>query len=345
MRIIIDAMGGDNAPEEIVRGAAETVDLIDHEILLVGDEARIGAALDAIELEFDRSKLPILHASEVIETGESPVKAVRRKKDSSMVKGLEALKNGEGDLFMSAGNSGAIMAGGIFVLGRIEGLERPAICSAYPILETGATSILIDSGANAELRAGNLLEFAVMGSIYAKNALGIENPNVGLVNMGTEPGKGSTMLKDAFGLLTKAKEEGVVPGFLGNVEARDVPLGICDVIVCDGLVGNVILKMTEGVALSISHLIRQKFTEGIIPKVGAVLLNNKLMELKKAFDYQEYGGAPVLGVKGAVVKLHGSADAKGVMKGIARAIPFMENRVVEGIETSMSEILKIEQNG
>jgi glycerol-3-phosphate acyltransferase PlsX len=337
-------MGGDHAPDDIVRGAAETADLIDHEIVLVGDEARVNAALDAADFEYDRSKLSILHAPEVIETGESPVKAVRRKTESSLVKGLEALKNGEGDLFLSAGNSGAIMAGGIFILGRIEGFERPAICSAYPILETGATSILIDSGANAELRAGNLLEFAVMGSIYANSVLGIESPSVGLVNMGTEPGKGSAMLKEAYGLLTKAKEEGLVPGFLGNVEARDVPLGICDVIVCDGLVGNIILKMTEGMALSISHLIRKKFTEGIIPKMGAVLLNNKLMELKKAFDYQEYGGAPVLGVKGAVVKMHGSTDAKGVMKSIARAIPFMENRVVENIGKSMAEISKIERN-
>jgi glycerol-3-phosphate acyltransferase PlsX len=152
------------------------------------------------------------------------------------------------------------------------------------------------------------------------------------------------MLKEAFGLLAKAKEEGLVPGFLGNVEARDVPLGICDVIVCDGLVGNIILKMTEGVALSISHLIRKKFTDGIIPKMGAVLLNNKLMELKKAFDYHEYGGAPVLGVKGPVVKMHGSVDAKAVMKSIARAIPFMENRVVDNIEKSMAETTKIKSN-
>jgi glycerol-3-phosphate acyltransferase PlsX len=285
-----------------------------------------------------------MHAPEVIETDESPVKAVRRKTNSSLVKGLEALKNGEGDLFMSAGNSGAIMAGGIFVLGRIEGIDRPAICSAYPILETGAFSILIDSGANAECKPANLLEFAVMGGIYAGSVLGREQPTVGLVNMGTEPGKGSAMLKESFGLLAKAKEEGLVPGFLGNVEARDVPLGVCDVIVCDGLVGNIILKMTEGMALSISHLIRKKFTEGIVPKMGALLLNSKLMELKKAFDYQEYGGAPVLGVKGAVVKMHGSVDAKAVMKSIARAIPFMENRVVESIEKSMTEISKIEQD-
>jgi glycerol-3-phosphate acyltransferase PlsX len=336
-------MGGDHAPDEIVKGAAETVGLIEHDILLVGDETRIKAEL--AKAEYDTARISVLHASEVIATDESPVKAVRRKTDSSLVKGLEALKNGEGDLFMSAGNSGAIMTGGIFILDRIEGLDRPAICSAYPILESGKFSILIDSGANAECKPSNLLEFAVMGSIYAGSVLGIENPAVGLVNMGTEPGKGSAMLKETFSLLTKAKETGLVPGFLGNIEARDVPLGICDVIVCDGLVGNIILKMTEGVALSISHLIRRKFTEGIIPKMGAVLLNTKLMELKKAFDYQEYGGAPVLGVKGAVVKMHGSADAKAVRKSIARAIPFMENRVVENIEKSMGEAVRISAGG
>jgi len=343
MRIIIDAMGGDNAPAEIVKGAAETVGLIDHDILLVGDEAQIRSEL--ANTEYDTARISVLHASEVISTDESPVKAVRRKTDSSLVKGLEALKNGEGDLFMSAGNSGAIMAGGVFILGRIDGLDRPAICSAYPILESGEFSILIDSGANAECKPSNLLEFAVMGSIYAGSVLDIENPRVGLVNMGTEPGKGSAMLKEAFKLLTKAKDEGLVPGFIGNVEARDVPLGICDVIVCDGLVGNIILKMTEGMALSISHLMRRKFTDGIIPKMGAVLLNGKLIELKKAFDYQEYGGAPVLGVKGAVVKMHGSVDAKAVRKSIARAIPFMENRVVEHIEKSMKEAAKITAEG
>jgi glycerol-3-phosphate acyltransferase PlsX len=332
-------MGGDNAPDEIVKGAAETVGLIEHDILLVGDEARIRAELE--KTEYDTAKISVLHASEVISADESPVKAVRRKTDSSLVKGLEAMKNGEGDLFMSAGNSGAIMTGGIFVLNRIEGLDRPAICSSYPILESGKFSILIDSGANAECKPNNLLEFAVMGSIYAESVLGIEKPTVGLVNMGTEPGKGSATLKDSFALLARAKEAGLVPGFLGNVEARDVPLGICDVIICDGLIGNIILKMTEGMALSISHLIRKKFTEGIIPKMGAVLLNNKLMELKKAFDYQEYGGALVLGVKGAVVKMHGSVDAKAVRKSIARAIPFMENRVVESIEKSMGEAVKI----
>ncbi|MDR2156762.1 MAG: phosphate acyltransferase PlsX [Clostridiales Family XIII bacterium] len=333
MRIVLDGMGGDNAPREIVKGAAEASRLIDHEICIVGDGERIGSLLD--EFEHDANKIGILHASEVIGNGDSPVKAVRRKKDSSLVKGMEAVRAGEGDIFISAGNSGAIMSGGVFVLGRIRGIDRPAIGSTYPILGQDGVSLLIDSGANAECKPQNLLQFAVMGSIYAKNVLGKEKPSVGLVNMGTEPGKGSSMVKEAFELLEKNRDGSKGVNFIGNVEARDVPIGVCDVIVCDGFIGNVILKMTEGVALSISHLIRRKFSEGLAAKAGAALLYNKLGELKKAFDYTEYGGAPVLGVQGAVVKLHGSSAAKAVRNGIARAIPFMENRVVDTIKCAM----------
>ncbi|MDR0356979.1 MAG: phosphate acyltransferase PlsX [Clostridiales Family XIII bacterium] len=334
MRIILDGMGGDNAPREIVKGAAEISSLIDHEICIVGDEERIKSLL--AEFEHDAKRISILHAPDVIGNEDSPVKAVRRKKDSSLVKGMEAVKNGEGDLFISAGNSGAIMSGGVFLLGRIRGIDRPAIGSTYPILGEGGASLLIDSGANAECKPQNLLQFAVMGSIYAKLVLEKRNPSVGLVNMGTEPGKGSAMVKDAFELLERSRNGKANINFIGNVEARDVPIGICDVIVCDGFIGNVILKMTEGVALSISHLIRRKFSEGVLAKAGAALLYNKLGELKKAFDYTEYGGAPILGVKGAAVKLHGSSSAKAVRNGIARAIPFMEHNVVATIENAMA---------
>ncbi|MDR1953653.1 MAG: phosphate acyltransferase PlsX [Clostridiales Family XIII bacterium] len=339
MRIILDGMGGDNAPDEIVKGAAETSALIDHEICIVGDEARIIPLLETYE--HDADKISVLHAPDVISGEDSPVKAVRQKKESSLVKGMEAVRNGEGDIFISAGNSGAIMSGGIFILGRIPGIDRPAIGSTYPILGRGGASLLIDSGANAECKPHNLLQFAVMGSIYAQNVLGKEKPSVGLVNMGTEPGKGSALVKDAYELLERGRESGQGLNFIGNVEARDVPIGICDVIVCDGFIGNVILKMTEGMALSISHLIRQKFTEGLIAKAGSALLYNKLGEMKKAFDYTEYGGAPVLGLKSALVKLHGSATAKAVRNGIARAVPFMENRVVNTIEDSVARFMEI----
>ncbi|MDR1028323.1 MAG: phosphate acyltransferase PlsX [Clostridiales Family XIII bacterium] len=339
MRIVLDGMGGDNAPDEIVKGAVETSASIDHEICIVGDRERIEPLLDTFE--YDAKKICVLHASEVIGSDDSPVKAVRRKKDSSLVKGMEAVRDGEGDIFISAGNSGAIMSGGVFVLGRIRGIDRPAIGSTYPILGQGEVSLLIDTGANAECKPHNLLQFAMMGSIYAQSVLGKERPTVGLVNIGTEPGKGSAMLKETFELLMRSRDGSSGLNFIGNVEARDVPIGICDVIVCDGFVGNVILKMTEGVALSISHLIRRKFSEGVVAKAGAVLLYNKLGELKKAFDYTEYGGAPILGVKGAVVKLHGSATANAVRSGITRAIPFVENRVVDTIERAMGELSEI----
>jgi glycerol-3-phosphate acyltransferase PlsX len=314
---------------------------LDHEICIVGDEERIRKILS--ECEHDASKISFLHTTQVIENEDSPVKAVRSKKDSSMVRGLEAVRDGEGDIFISAGNSGAIMSGGIFVLGRIQGIDRPAIGTSYPMMGTPKVSLLIDSGANAECKPSNLLQFAEMGNIYARKVMGKKNPTVGLVNMGTEAGKGSAMLKETYALLEKSKEMGL--NFIGNVEARDVPICICDVIVCDGFVGNVLIKMTEGMALSISHLIREKFNEGVVAKAGAALLYNKLSEIKKAFDYTEYGGAPVLGVKGAVVKIHGSSDARSVRTGIAKALPFVENKVVGTIEDSMQKLEEIVKHG
>lgn len=336
MKIILDGMGGDNAPGDIVKGAAEVSGLIEHEIVIMGDEPQIKALLD--DCDYDRDKISIVHTTEVIKNEDSPVKAIRRKKDSSMVRGLEAVRDGMGDVFISAGNSGAIMSGGLLILGCIGGVDRPAIGSTYPIIDEGRAAMLIDAGANAECKAANLLQFAFMGSIYAEKVLGLEHPSVGLVNMGVEPGKGTPMLKAAHALLEKSRDSSVGLNFIGNVEARDVPIGICDVIVCDGLVGNVILKTTEGVALSISHLIREKLSQGLFAKAGAALLYNRLAEIKKVFDYTEYGGAPVLGLKRAVIKMHGSSNAKAVRSGIARAIPFVEGRVVETIESSMAKL-------
>ncbi|MDR3072317.1 MAG: phosphate acyltransferase PlsX [Clostridiales Family XIII bacterium] len=341
MRIILDGMGGDHAPDEIVKGAAEASLLIEHEICIVGDEPRMRAILETVEHNPDR--ISFRHTTEVITGEDSPVQSIRKKKDSSLVRGMEMVRDGEGDIFVSAGNSGALMSAGVFILGRIKGVSRPAIGSTYPILSKSTAALLIDSGANAECKATSLFQFALMGSLYAKDILKIENPRIGLVNMGTEPGKGSALLKEAYELLsTSGSKFGL--NFVGNIEARDIPIGISDVIVCDGLVGNIVLKMTEGMALSISHLIRQKFTEGLIAKAGAALLYGKLGELKKAFDYTEYGGAPIFGLSGAVVKMHGSSDMKAVRNGIARAIPFMENRTVDRIAASIQELSALTMN-
>lgn len=334
MRIILDGMGGDNAPGEIVRGAVEASKLIEDEIVIVGDGDKIEFQLK--KYKYSDEKISVKHASEVIENDDAPVRAVRRKKDSSMVVGLNMVKSGEGDLFISAGNTGALMAGALFNLGRIQGIDRPAIASMYPILGTKKPSLLVDAGANSECKPSNLLEFAMMGSIYMEKVLGRENPKIGLVNLGVEETKGSTLTKAAFGLLEKSHLN-----FSGNIEAREVPLGGADVVVCDGFVGNVILKLTEGLAINIVNLLKKKFTENARAKMGAVLLSKKLRSLKEEFDYTEYGGAPILGVKGPVVKMHGSSNANAVKNSILKAIPFAEENVVGIISESVFEIEEV----
>ena len=334
MRIILDGMGGDNAPGEIVKGAVEASKLIEDEIVIVGDGDKIEFQLK--KYKYSDEKISVKHASEVIENDDAPVRAVRRKKDSSMVVGLNMVKSGEGDLFISAGNTGALMAGALFNLGRIQGIDRPAIASIYPILGTKKQSLLVDAGANSECKPSNLLEFAMMGSIYMEKVLGRENPKIGLVNLGVEETKGSTLTKAAFGLLEKSHLN-----FSGNIEAREVPLGGADVVVCDGFVGNVILKLTEGLAINIVNLLKKKFTENARAKMGAVLLSKKLRSLKEEFDYTEYGGAPILGVKGPVVKMHGSSNANAVKNSILKAIPFAEENVVGIISESVFEIEEV----
>ena len=334
MKIVVDGMGGDNAPLEIVKGAVDASALTEHRIILVGDETRINSELE--KYKYDKEKITVVNASEVISNDDAPVKAVRTKLDSSMVKGINMVKNGEADLFVSAGNTGAIMAAGLFILGRIQGIDRPAIASTYPIMGKGGVSLLVDSGANSECKPNNLLEFASMGSVYMEKVLNIKNPTVGLVNIGTEETKGTTVLKAAYELLSKSSLN-----FIGNVEAREIPKGACDVVVCDGFVGNIILKLTEGLAWNILKLLKQKFTAGVVPKMGALLLSGKMKELKSEFDYSEYGGAPILGVKGALVKMHGSSNANAVKNTILKGIPYAENNVVQIIQNSVLELEEI----
>lgn len=335
MRIAVDGMGGDHAPAEIVKGCAEASRLMEHEILLVGDERALREELS--RYEYPKEQITVVHASEVITGEDAPVKAIRTKSDSSLVKGINLVKSGEADLILSAGNTGAIMAGGLLLLGRIPGIDRPAIASTYPILGKGF-SLLVDSGANAECKPRNLLEFAVMGSLYMEKVFGMSSPRVGLVNIGTEEGKGTATLKTVFGMLKQSSLN-----FVGNVEAREVPAGVCDVVVCDGFVGNTILKLSEGLAWSILHLMKQKFTESAASKMGAMMLSGKLREMKSEFDYSSYGGAPILGVKGAVIKVHGSSNAEAVKNGIIKAIPYVENHVVQMIQESVAELEEIAQ--
>lgn len=333
MKIILDGMGGDNAPEAVVEGAILASKEIDHEIHIIGQEELIRQEL--AKYQYDPEKIFVIDAREVISNEEAPVRAVRSKKDSSIVKGLNMVKNKEGDIFISAGSTGALLAGGLFILGRIQGIDRPALASIYPIVG-GIPSLLVDAGANTECKPNNLLEFGIMGNIYMEKVLGRPNPRVGLVNVGTEAAKGSTLTKATYELLEMSDMN-----FIGNVEAREVPKGICDVIVADGFTGNVILKLTEGLAWNILQVIKKKFTDGARAKLGAALLLNKMGELKKEFDYSEYGGAPILGVKGPIVKMHGSSNANAVKNTILKGIPYVTEHVVEIIQNSVLEIEEI----
>ncbi|MDR3364158.1 MAG: phosphate acyltransferase PlsX [Clostridiales Family XIII bacterium] len=335
MRIILDGMGGDNAPGEIVKGAAIASKLVKHEICIVGDEERIKKELS--KNDHEPKNISVLHASDLITGEDRPVKAIRDKKESSLVKGLMMVKRGEGDMLLSAGNSGAVMTGGLLLLGRIGNIDRPALGSVYPFILKGAAGLLIDAGANSECRPNSLLYFAAMGKLYAEKVLGCPNPTVGLVNMGTEPGKGSTTLKETYRLLSEAKKQKGM-NFIGNIEGRDVPTGIADVIVCDGMTGNVILKLTEGLGMSIMGLMSRQFTSSTSAKIGAALLLPKLKEMKAAFNYNEYGGAPILGIKAPVIKIHGSSNHGAVVSTILKAVPYVEENVIGEIEKAAAEM-------
>ena len=338
MRVILDGMGGDNAPREIVKGAVAASKEMEHQIYIVGNESQIQKKKK--KYKYNAEQIKVIHAAEVITNEDSPVKAIKRKKESSMAKGLNMVKTGAGDLFVSAGNTGALVVGGRMILGRIKGIDRPALASIYPIMGDKAC-LLVDAGASSESKAHNLLEYGTMGSIYVEKVLGRPKPKVGLVNLGVEAGKGTSVTKEAYKQLEQAPIN-----FVGNVEAREVPTGACDVIVCDGFVGNVILKLTEGLAWNILKLLKRKFLEGLKAKIGAIFLKDKLGELKNEFDYSEYGGAPILGIDGPVIKMHGSSNAKAVKNTILKGVPYVEENVVGIIKnaiTGLEEIIISEQ--
>ena len=333
MKIILDGMGGDNAPFSVVEGAVLASRETQHHICIIGQEELIIPELK--KYKYESEKISVINATQVISNDDAPVRAVRSKKDSSIVKGNNMVKNGEGDIFISAGSTGALLAGGLFILGRIQGIDRPALASVYPIVG-GIPSLLVDAGANADCKPNNLLEFGIMGNIYMEKVIGRKDPKVGLVNIGAEAAKGSTLTKAAYDLLEQSHLN-----FIGNVEAREVPKGACDVIVTDGFTGNVLLKLTEGLAWNILQVIKKKFTDGVKAKLGAALLIDKMTELKQEFDYSEYGGAPILGVRGPIVKMHGSSNANAVKNTILKGIPYVCENVVDTIQNSVLEIEEI----
>ena len=299
-------------------------------VSIIGREERINECLQA--LNWNGDNIEIVNATEVISNNESPAMAVRKKKDSSISKGMRMLKEGEVDAFISGGSTGALLSAGLLILGRIRGIKRPAIAAFFPKIGMNDTSLILDCGANAESRPEYLLQYGIMGSIFVEKVKGIENPEVMLLNVGAEEEKGDPLHKESFELLRNADIN-----FKGNCEGRDVPFGCCDVVVTDGFSGNVFLKSSEGVALAVMKRIKQKMTEGLAAKAGALLSYNKLKEIKKEFDYSEEGGAPILGLKGPVLKIHGSSKANAVYNAILKAVPYVEQDVTALIENAITE--------
>lgn len=330
MNIMIDGMGGDHAPEEIVKGAVQAAKEISGTVSIIGREERINECLQA--LNWNGDNIEVVNATEVISNNESPAMAVRKKKDSSISKGMRMLKEGEVDAFISGGSTGALLSAGLLILGRIRGIKRPAIAAFFPKIGMNDTSLILDCGANAESRPEYLLQYGIMGSIFVEKVKGIENPEVMLLNVGAEEEKGDPLHKESFELLRNADIN-----FKGNCEGRDVPFGCCDVVVTDGFSGNVFLKSSEGVALAVMKRIKQKMTEGLVAKAGVLLSYNKLKEIKKEFDYSEEGGAPILGLKGPVLKIHGSSKANAVYNAILKAVPYVEQDVTALIENAITE--------
>lgn len=330
--VAVDAMGGDNAPGEVVKGALEAVRTReDIKVLLVGQEPVIRGELS--KYEYPEEQIGVVHATEVIETAEPPVMAVRRKKDSSIVVAMNLVKRGEADAFVSAGSSGAVLVGGQLIVGRIKGVERPPLAPLIPT-EKGV-SLLIDCGANVDARPSHLVQFAKMGSIYMEHILGIQNPRVAIVNIGAEEEKGNALVKETFPLLKECEDI----NFTGSIEARDIPHGAADVIVCEAFVGNVILKLYEGVGAALIGMVKKGMMESLRSKVGALLVKPALKNTLKSFDASEYGGAPLLGLKGLVVKTHGSSKAGEVKNSIIQCVSFKEQNISEKIQ---EKILKKE---
>jgi glycerol-3-phosphate acyltransferase PlsX len=314
MKIIVDAMGGDNAPGEIVMGALEASESLGIDIILVGREERIRPLLK----RRDTQRLEVINAEEVIGNDEPPALAIRRKKDSSIVRGLGLLKELKGQAMVSAGSTGALMAGGLFILGRFEGVDRPAIATVIPTRKKPV--LLLDIGANSEAKPKNLVQFALMGSVYAREILNDENPRVGLLNIGVEEKKGNALVKSAYSVLKGMK--GV--NFVGNVEARDFFEGNADVVVCDGFTGNVFIKTVEGFGMFVFDRLKQEVKKKFTYSLGAMMLLPALKAVKSAMDYSEYGGAMFLGLEGVLIKCHGSSDRKAIFNGIKVAKKFAE---------------------
>ena len=337
MKIIIDAMGGDLAPEAPVLGAMQAVKDFGSQVILVG---RGGQILDVLR-QHGYEDLPkgvqIVNAEDVVDMHDDPGKVIHKRKDSSMVVGLKMLADGEGDAFVSAGSTGALLTGATLLVKRVKGIRRAAMGPAFPN-KAGGKTIILDCGANAECTPEFLLQFGIVGSLQAKRALGVENPKIGLLNIGTEDSKGTQLQKDAYALLQDAHNKGLI-NFVGNVEARDVPLGAVDVVVCDGFSGNVLLKSIEGTAYFMGSLMKHKiFKRNLLSMIGYLFCKKGVDEVMGMMDYREIGGTEFLGIKKPVIKAHGSSDARAFRNAVRQAMAAAKANIAEELETELHKL-------
>ena len=330
VRVVVDAMGGDNAPGEIVKGAVEAVQAEnDIKVFLVGRQDAVNAELE--KYTYDKEKIEVVHAEEVIEMAEPPVNAIRKKKQSSLVIGMNMIKHQEADAIVTAGSTGATLVGGQVLVGRIKGIERPPLAPLVPT-EKGV-SLLIDCGANVDARPSHLVQFARMGSIYMESVMGKKNPTVGIVNIGAEEEKGNALVKETFPLLKECSDI----NFIGSVEARDIPYGVADVIVCEAFAGNIILKLYEGVAGGLMKKVKEGMMSSLRSKIGALLVKPALKKVLKDFDTSNHGGAPLLGLNGLVVKTHGSSKSTEICNSIIQCVTFKEQKINEKIREAIQQ--------
>ncbi len=335
MKIVIDVMGSDNGPEAIVAGAVSSLaEFPDLEVVLVGDGGRINDILKKEKAENEK-RITVFPTTEVIDMHDSPSRAVLQKKDSSLAVALNIMKDGGGDALLSAGSTGAVLAGSTFVLKRIKGIRRPALAPSLPT--KSGRSLLIDCGANVVCSAEDLLLFALMGSCYMKKQFNMSSPRVGLINNGAEDSKGTPMHVEAYKMLKKAGETGEI-NFVGNVEGRDIAMGAADVLVCDGFTGNVVLKTYEGLGLYLVSILKSIFMKNIVTKLSALGVSSGLKELKKTMDYKEIGGAPLLGITKPVIKAHGSSDPAATKGAIRQAYNFVRGGFIEEIAQTAAKI-------
>ena len=336
MKIILDAMGGDHAPEAPVLGAIEAAKAYGVEITLVGRGEAILEVMKKHNIENLPQGMEIANAEDVVDMHDDPANVVRTRKNSSMIVGLRMLSEGQGDAFVSAGSTGALLSGATLVVKRVKGIRRAAMAPAMPNKKGGKT-VICDCGANAECTPEFLLQFGLVGSAYAKRTYGLENPRVGLLNIGTEDTKGTQLQKDAYALLKDAHEKGLL-NFVGNVEGRDVPLGEVDVVVCDGFSGNVLIKSIEGTAMFMGSLMKKLFKKSLLTKVGYLLCKSGVKDMVKMMDYREIGGTQFLGIKKPVIKAHGSSDALAFRNAVKQAADAAKNNFAADLEVTLAQI-------